>query len=107
MRRFFCSGLIFLLVFSASSAWAQKTMRLSIAAGGTGGSYYPIGGGMANIISKYVPYAEATAEVTNASVDNCLLISKGKAESDTPRSAGGLMSWAASKAVDRLTQASR
>lgn len=80
MKRLFWSGLILLVVFSASSAWAQKTVRLSIAAGGTGGSYFPIGGGMANIISKYIPYAEATVEVTNASIDNCILVGKGKAE---------------------------
>jgi hypothetical protein len=35
---------------------------------------------MANIISKYVPYTEATAEVTTASVDNCRLVGAGKAE---------------------------
>jgi hypothetical protein len=39
-----------------------------------------MGGGMANIISKYVPYVEATAEVTTASVDNCLLVGAGKAD---------------------------
>jgi TRAP-type uncharacterized transport system substrate-binding protein len=35
---------------------------------------------MANVISKYIPYAEATAEVTTASVDNCLLVGQGKAD---------------------------
>jgi hypothetical protein len=35
---------------------------------------------MANVISKYIPYAEATAEVTTASVDNCLLVGMGKAD---------------------------
>lgn len=54
-------------------------MKLSIATGGTGGVYYPLGGGMASVISKYVKYAEATAEVTSASVDNCLLVGAGKA----------------------------
>jgi hypothetical protein len=39
-----------------------------------------MGGGMANILSKYVPYMEATAEVTTASVDNCRLVGAGKAE---------------------------
>ena len=73
-------GIIGGLVFGPSSVWAQKTVRLSIATGGTGGSYYPMGGGMANIISKYIPYAEATAEVTSASIDNCLLVGKGKAD---------------------------
>ncbi len=72
--------MILLFVFSFSSAWAQKTVRLSIATGGTGGVYYPLGGGMANIISKYIPYTEATAEVTTASVDNCRLVGAGKAE---------------------------
>ena len=64
-----------------TSAEAQtKTNRLSIATGGTGGVYYPYGGGMANVISKYVPNTEATAEVTSASVDNCKLIQAGKAD---------------------------
>jgi len=60
--------------------WAQKEVRLSIATGGTGGVYYPLGGGMANVISKYIPYAEATAEVTAASVDNCLLVAAQKSD---------------------------
>jgi hypothetical protein len=72
--------IVIAFVLGISSAWAQKTVRLSIATGGTGGSWYPMGGGMANIISKYIPYAEATAEVTSASVDNCLLIGKGNAD---------------------------
>jgi len=35
---------------------------------------------MANVLSKYIPYVEATAEVTTASVDNCLLVGMGKAD---------------------------
>jgi len=80
MKRLIVLGMILLFVFSFSSAWAQKTVRLSIVTGGTGGVYYPLGGGMANIISKYIPYTEATAEVTTASVDNCRLVGAGKAE---------------------------
>ncbi len=80
MRRLFVVGVIVVLFCGVSSAWAQKTVRLSIATGGTGGVYYPLGGGMANVLSKYVPYVEATAEVTTASVDNCLLVGQGKAE---------------------------
>src|SRR5688572_20850938 len=44
--------------------------RLSIATGGTGGVFYPLGGGIAKIISENIPNVEATAEVTAASVDN-------------------------------------
>ena len=80
MRRILLFAVILFLFFTFSSAWAQKTVRLSIATGGTGGVYYPMGGGLANIISKYIPYTEATAEVTTASVDNCRLVGAGKAE---------------------------
>ena len=82
MRRFsFGVALVLALVFMVSGAWAQqKEVRLSIATGGTGGVYYPLGGGIANVLSKYIPYAEATAEVTAASVDNCLLVGAKKAD---------------------------
>ena len=65
-------------VVMANSALAQT--RISIATGGTGGVYYPLGGGIANVLSKYVPNMQATAEVTGASVDNMKLVGAGKAE---------------------------
>jgi TRAP transporter TAXI family solute receptor len=80
MKRLLILGIIVLSIALASSSLAQKTVRLSIATGGTGAVFYPLGGGMANIISKYLPYAEATAEVTAASVDNCRLIGARKVE---------------------------
>lgn len=81
MKRLSLLAIVVTLVFGQSHAWAQKKdVRLSIATGGTGGVYYPMGGGMANILSKYIPYAEATAEVTSASVDNCLLVGGGKSD---------------------------
>jgi TRAP transporter TAXI family solute receptor len=63
----------------ATATWAQ-TSRISITTGGTGGVYYPMGGGMANILSKYVPGLQATAEVTGGSVDNLKLLGAGKSE---------------------------
>jgi hypothetical protein len=59
----------------ASLAQAQN---ISIATGGTGGVYYPLGGGMAALLSKYVPGMQATAEVTGGSVANLQLIGTGK-----------------------------
>lgn len=74
-------ALVILLILGSVAVQAQtKSNRISIATGGTGGVYYPMGGGMANIISKNVPNTEATAEVTSASVDNCKLIQAGKAD---------------------------
>lgn len=80
MRRIVLLGVICVIVLSVGPVWAQKDVKLSIATGGTGGVYYPLGGGMASVISKYIKYAEATAEVTSASVDNCLLVGAGKAD---------------------------
>jgi len=57
---------------------AQQGNRISITTGGTGGVYYPLGGGMANILSKYVPGLSATAEVTGGSIDNLKFIKSGK-----------------------------
>jgi hypothetical protein len=64
----------------ATPAIAQQQNRISITTGGTGGVYYPLGGGMANVLSKYVPGLQATAEVTGGSVDNLKLINAGKSE---------------------------
>ena len=59
----------------AAGAQAQN---LSIATGGTGGVYYPLGGGMAAVLSKYVNGMQATAEVTGGSVANLQLIGTAK-----------------------------
>ena len=72
-------GLVATVAFAlAGPASAQTTTRLSIGTGGTGGVYYPMGGGMAAVLSKHVPGWEATAEVTGASVANLQLIGQGK-----------------------------
>jgi len=53
---------------------------ISIATGGTGGVYYPYGGGLAKILNDNLPGVRASAEVTAASVDNLKLIRDGKAD---------------------------
>lgn len=70
--------LITALFLITSPAWAQQ--QLSIATGGTGGVYYPMGGGLAEIINKHIPGYQATAEVTGASVANMGLIATGDAD---------------------------
>jgi TRAP transporter TAXI family solute receptor len=67
--------LAILAMVVAATAQAQN---VSIATGGTGGVYYPLGGGMAAVLSKYVDGMQATAEVTGGSVANLQLISTGK-----------------------------
>jgi TRAP transporter TAXI family solute receptor len=59
-------------------ALTAQAQNVSIATGGTGGVYYPLGGGMAAVLSKYVQGMQATAEVTGGSVANLQLIGTGK-----------------------------
>ncbi len=54
--------------------------QLSIATGGTGGVYYPLGGGFATVIGDNVEGYSATVQETNASVDNMLLVQSGQAD---------------------------
>ena len=54
--------------------------QLSIATGGTGGAYYPLGGGLAELINKQVEGANAVAEVTGASVENMGLVWRGDSD---------------------------
>jgi TRAP transporter TAXI family solute receptor len=62
------------VLLAGGSGIAQQQKTISIGTGGTGGVYYPLGGGMANVLSKYLPGVQATAEVTGGSVDNLKLI---------------------------------
>lgn len=71
----FFQSLALMFVVSFTSVQAQN---LSIATGGTGGVYYPMGGGLAAVLSKHVAGMSATAEVTGGSVDNLNLINSGK-----------------------------
>lgn len=52
---------------------------ISIATGGTGGTYYPLGGGMASILND-VLNIRVTAEVTGASVENIRLVQNREVE---------------------------
>lgn len=67
------------LVLALGGWWGvSQAQNLSIATGGTGGVYYPMGGGLAAVLSKNVPGMQATAEVTGGSVDNLKLVGSGK-----------------------------
>jgi hypothetical protein len=81
MNRVMAALLAVVAAFGVAAAGAQdKKTRISIGTGGTGGVYYPLGGGLAAALSKYVPGVEATAEVTAGSVANLQLIGAGKSE---------------------------
>ena len=69
-----------LLLAAACKRDSAGAHYLSIATGGTGGVYYPYGGGLAKVLNDNLPGIRATAEVTAASVDNLKLIRDGGAD---------------------------
>lgn len=71
-------------VMSADFAAAQQRVFVGIATGGTGGTYYPLGGMLAQLISNNAELegrrVSATAETGNASVANAGLLARGEIE---------------------------
>jgi len=59
---------------------AQAQVNLAISTGPTGGVYYPLGGGLANVLSKFVPGYAANAEATAGSVANLQLMNVRKSD---------------------------
>ena len=81
MRGTVTAGLLWAAVcFGACGAPAAPVHRLSIATGGTGGVFYPYGGGIAKVLSSSLPGIEVTAEVTAASVDNLKFLKQGDSD---------------------------
>lgn len=68
------------LAIAGGAMAAGKTTFLAIATGGTGGTYYPLGGALAQVISEKGEGISATAQSGNASVANCNLIARGDVE---------------------------
>jgi len=70
---------------AAGAAQAQERVFFGIATGGTGGTYYPLGGMLAQVISNNGELEgkklSATAETGNASVANAGLLGRGSIES--------------------------
>lgn len=73
-------GVALLTVWLATGEASAQTKTVAIATGGTGGIYYPLGGGIANLLSKHLPGTQVTAEVTGGAIDNIRLLSSGQAE---------------------------
>ena len=84
LNRAFKGAAALVLAFEAavlvSGGAAAQQKSYSIGTGGTGGVYYPLGGAVANVLSKHLPGVQATAEVTGGSVDNLKLIGSGQSE---------------------------
>lgn len=80
MRACLRSLVVVPLAALALGAAGQNKVTLSISTGPTTGVYYPLGGGIANVLSKHVPGYAANAETTAGSVANLQLMNQKKSD---------------------------
>ena len=86
MKKFLMTVLILtmvsMLIFAGGSSEEGKVkeIKLLIGTGGLSGVYYPVGGGIANLINKYVDNASATVQTTAGSIENIRLIKQNQAD---------------------------
>lgn len=69
-----------ILIASIALMGCSKKEYLSMLTGGTGGTYYPLGGGMAKIINDKADNVEIDAKSSNASADNVKALQDGEDE---------------------------
>jgi hypothetical protein len=80
-RYVFCGVVIFtLIIMSWGVQSAYAITRLSIATAGTAGTWYALGGTIANLISKEIKDTEATAYPSGASIENIRNLRKGQTD---------------------------
>jgi len=77
MKKVLLATIVTAMIFSATAAFAATYM--SIATGGTSGTYYAVGGALAEAVSKEGKI-KATAETGNASIANANLVNNGEIE---------------------------
>lgn len=73
-------GVLVISLVSLVMACPAPVEKVTIYTGGTAGTYYPLGGAMAKIITDYAPGVEGTAVTSGASVTNARLIAEKEAD---------------------------
>lgn len=92
MRKLFILLIIVTLILTFSLNGAAQKDFVTIATGGTGGTYYPLGGALAQLLSNKVEGLVVTAQTGNASIANCNLI--GRHQIETAFSQANTTYWA-------------
>ncbi|MCX7026639.1 MAG: TAXI family TRAP transporter solute-binding subunit [Spirochaetes bacterium] len=72
-------AILFCLLIATGAVSAQQKF-LTIATGGTAGTYFPLGGAMAEIWNKNIPKMNANATATGASAANVAMLAKGEVD---------------------------
>ena len=100
MKKIATAMVAILLVMTMVSSACAATF-LSIATGGTTGTYYPLGGDIANLFQTVIPDVKASAQATGGSADNLRLIDAGEAELGTVQND---VSWFAYSGTDSFAE---
>lgn len=80
MKRITLALVALALIMAIAACGAPKQTFVNIASGGTGGTYYPLAGAMANIWQDAIKGMNASAQTTGASVANVNLLREEKAD---------------------------
>ena len=81
-KRVLTAGLAFAFAVGVAGCGGgeQNSRMINIATGGTAGTYYPIGGAIADVLSKNVEGMNASAQSTGASVANINMLKEGEVD---------------------------
>lgn len=79
MKKKYLALCLVLVMAFAGAAYAATTF-VTIGSGGVGGTYYPLGGVMAELLTKSKVGIKATSRSTAASKENCRLVASNKAQ---------------------------
>jgi len=79
-RKFLVSLLILPLVFGLTSAGLAAETKLLFATGGISGTFYPLGGAIAQVWNQKIPGLNVTVQATGGSVENARLLGSKGAE---------------------------
>jgi TRAP transporter TAXI family solute receptor len=76
-KRFWIALVVgFMMVMGGGTALLAADVRMAIGTASTGGTWYPLGGGVANMINTYVKGYYAAAHPSGASIENIRAIAK-------------------------------
>ena len=91
-KRILCIVLTLICVTGLVFAGGSKEMKYSFSTAGTGGTYYPMGGGIANLLTESMEGVSVTAQTSGGSAENLRLIQGG--EVDMAWANGSEIFWA-------------
>lgn len=80
MRRLLTLLLVLGLALAIGVVSSGAATQLTFATGGTAGTYYPLGGAMAQVWNKQVAGINVSVQATGASVENVRLVNKGQVD---------------------------